>query len=390
MLDAKTLRKRIAHGCNPVEIAGYGRESTHKGYLTWLLNTEHWCKAGDAVRSILEKAKNKKEEGKQALIEDVIKNIPEKLETEYEKRCGSGTVDLVVKSTCNGRPFKLPIELKTDGKEGKNQLGRLSDKAEPRIGLVFLLGTSAIRDDIENGDRGIFVPLTVCEILDAWGELKSPQPGLDWMNSLRHEKYRLQHAFRIYNCAKEEECKLTEVGYRDKRNKYFSLLNLVRKEMNPSDWKFCDDGPETESRQTDRCKSSHGNWDLYDGGPQLGPVLNLKNNKNWLPIAINHTLPDNNTKIFWEFNCNFLVLKVQRFGSKAWINSLREKLRAYKNEYLNHADTLDIPRRSPRKNSQYITVGSWRISFCSAKDVANRACKIIEISRPIINEYAKN
>ena len=39
---------------NPVVIAGAGRESTHKGYLSWILSSEKWGGATALVSSLLE------------------------------------------------------------------------------------------------------------------------------------------------------------------------------------------------------------------------------------------------------------------------------------------------------------------------------------------------
>ena len=53
-IEFKNLATCIEKGTNPVEVAGYGRESTHKGYLTWLLNSEHWNDARKAIDLLID------------------------------------------------------------------------------------------------------------------------------------------------------------------------------------------------------------------------------------------------------------------------------------------------------------------------------------------------
>ncbi|MXX06071.1 MAG: hypothetical protein F4Z71_04850 [Gammaproteobacteria bacterium] len=347
-LDAKILKQRLAQGCNPVDIAGYGRESTHKGYLTWILNSEHWHLAGTAVLRLLEVALKKKCE-KQCKREELwLKLKPNEVRTDYEKKIGSGKVDLLVRAV-GSETDCLPIELKTDGKATKDQITKLSKKGAPEIGLILLLGTSAIRDDCMPNDKGNFVPLTISEILDAWSEFDLPQAATDWLNALTHENFRLENAFSM------RSEKLEEVGYRDSNHRYFALLHSVQEELN-------------ERRKE---------WRLYWGG--YNPVLNWKIDGKWLSVA------KGNAEVFWEFNNNKLVLKVWRRGdesiTKNWITDKQHKLSGLK--------FPEKPKkfRSARTGSTWISVMGWAdIPFDCARQVAEYALQIIDIAQPVLEE----
>ena len=143
-LTLSEIRNRIDKGCNPVEVAGYGREGTHKGYLTWLLNTWRWPGARDGLRRLVERAQWPSDSRREHATQ-WVHSFPREFWCEYERRFGSGKIDLLVQAE-NGA--NLPIELKTDSVADEDQLARMSsDPGNFPFGLILCLGSTAVRDD---------------------------------------------------------------------------------------------------------------------------------------------------------------------------------------------------------------------------------------------------
>jgi len=100
---------------NPVEVAGYGREATHKGYLSWSLNTWHWPGAKRFLHGLVR-------DGGLISQSDELTKV-KYFWTEYERNFGSRKVDLLIMGeTRSGKDLKLPIELKTDSQVSKEQM----------------------------------------------------------------------------------------------------------------------------------------------------------------------------------------------------------------------------------------------------------------------------
>lgn len=224
-------------------------------------------------------------------------------------------MDLFLRSE-KGNGLGLPIELKTDTKLRKTQLNDYSSNREDELGLVFLLGSTAVRDDYHNETtniNGCFGILTVEDILSSWKNLfhSMPQQGKNWYDSLRNEALRLNRAFEI----EKYEISITggkdadwrkKYGYRGnnyEKHLYFSKLNSVRKVL-------CDKNNELTK------------WNLYDGGRNT--VLNLKETKySWKDVP---NLGKN--QYYWEFNDNDFTLKVryeEKFGDNKIIEWIVKK-----------------------------------------------------------------
>ena len=359
IMAALTLDKvysRLCKGCNPVEVAGYGRESTHKGYLTWLLNTSHWPKAKDGLIRLVEAADEWPDDCHGKVIE-WIQQCPNEFHCEYERRVGEGKVDLVVKAENSSKYDQLPIELKTDGKVGENQLSKLSSDPKLCIGLVLLLGSSAVRDDSipEKAERGCFAPLTIGNILTAWKAMKSdmPRAGRDWLEALQHEQIRHNNAFDL---SSEKRKRV----YRDDKHMYYALLNSVRKVL---------------SEEHDELST----WSLYDGG--FNTVLNLQEDKwSWKEVA------GGNAKAYWEFNDCELVLKVKQCRkekiTRDWVAKTQVKVQ-------NLQPPCKVESRKPRKaraGSKWISVWRWKLPFDTASCVSERSVEIIRKIQPFVNQ----
>ncbi len=260
-LTLQQVMDRIHNGSNPVEVAGYGRESTHKGYLTWLLHTAHWESAAQALVRLVEAALPVWPDRHRASAHQWIQRCPDAVYSLFERRVGKGKVDLLVRAGNGDDRELLPIELKTDSKVRKGQLTKMSTENSPPIGLVLLLGSSAVRDDIlpEIEDRGRFAPLTFLQIIDAWQDFEMPRPGAAWLEALKHEQTRFTRAFEIGTDQ-------PRWAYRSDKHLFYALLASVKREL-------------------ENQYSEFGSWRLYDGG--WNTVLNLDsdNGWSWNPVA---------------------------------------------------------------------------------------------------------
>ena len=374
--EFKNLATCIENGTNPVEVAGYGRESTHKGYLTWLLNSDHWKDARKAIHLLVDSASITwpKEKGRyREIAENWKSKSPEKFWCKYERKIGNqkSKVDLLL-STNHGNNMNLPIELKTDTELRKTQLNNYSSNRENELGLVFLLGSSAIRGDYQKDStevNGCFGILTVEDILSSWQNLyqSMPQRGTEWYDSLKNEALRLNCAFEIKNydssifSSKDSDWR-KKYGYRgnndNKPNKhlYYSLLHSVKEILS--------------------AKGKFGNLLLYDGG--FNTVLNFRESKySWKDI------PNfGKNQYYWEFNDNKLVLKVkyaEKKGDdeiKTWI---KEKKQLIEKSDIGWLDGVKPNSPQSRGGNWYISVFHWKLTFDSAESVADQAVKIIEL-----------
>ena len=358
-LSLSSLATRLRNGCNPVEVAGYGRESTHKGYLTWLLNTSRWLYAKEALVCLIEAVDNESHDGHRKNAIRRIKQWPDEICTEFEKQVGRGRVDLLVRAGNAGVGAQLPIELKTDGTVGKQQLTKMSDDGTPPFGLVFLLGSSSVRDDCmpKTKDRGSFAPLTVEQIIAAWQHLDMPKPGRDWLDALQNEQTRLSNAFEI-NSSEQHQLKYRDV-YRDKKHWYFALLSSVKQELG-------------------RSYAEYGQWSLYD--IRFKTVLNLDEESQYSWNRVAH----DQAQAYWEFNDDVFTLKVKRLGkeecTRNWIRKVQRKISRSR---LPIGVTSRKPRAA-RKGSTWISVWQWTIPFHNASQVADFTIQVIDATHSIV------
>ena len=259
-----------------------------------------------------------------------------------------------------------PIELKTDGHLGTGQLDTLSSFS--KFGLVFLLGSSAVRCDSfhEPSDKiECWKWITISDIRNAWDSLydSMPQPGKDWYDSLKNEALRLNCAFEIENfdssICDSNDFEWWKYGYRNLDHLYFSKLNSVREVLH-------------DDKNNELTK-----WSLCDGGHNA--VLNLRESKHsWKDIP---NLGKN--QYYWEFNNDDFTLKVQYENEcgddkiKEWIVKKQDSLK----QRQNWPDGVTLKQTSkPRSNANwYVSILRWNLTFDSAESVAEQAVKIIEL-----------
>lgn len=369
--EIKNLADSIEKGTNPVDVAGYGRENTHQGYLTWLLNTWRWKDARKAIDLLIDSASitwPKENDRFRMISENWKRNFPEHFWCEFERGIGDKRVDLLI-CTNSGNNMNLPIELKTDTKLKKTQLNDYSSNRENELGLVFLLGSSAIRDDYQvdaTEVNGCFGCLTVEDILSSWQDLyrNMPQRGKEWYDSLQNERLRLNCAIEIENYDRSkcdsEVFGSWKYGYRSERHLVYSKMNSVKNVLH-------------ENKNKELTK-----WILYDG--VRNTVLNLRESKySWKDI------PNiEKTRYYWEFNDYKLTLKVEYTGAqgdgenKEILSWIKEKKDGINEKEWSWPDGV-TPSRPRKSEGTWISVFHWKLTFDSAQSVADKAVKIIEL-----------
>ncbi len=155
---------------NPVNVAGYGRESTHKGYLHWILDAETWDRGGEVLARLVAAA------GGPHL------GRVSGIYTEWEQPWGlRQRIDLVARFETDGRPMAVPIELKTDAPPGgkkQDQLERLNTGEDPGRAtparLLLALGSASVQDM----QLGGFIRLGPSQVVDALAPVTRGAPPL--------------------------------------------------------------------------------------------------------------------------------------------------------------------------------------------------------------------
>ena len=369
--EFKNLATCIENNDNPVEVDGYGPELTHQWYLTWLLDSRHWRDAREAIDLLIDSPSSYKcpEDNKlyQKIAGQWKRNFPQEFWCNFEYPIGNkGEVDLFLRSE-DGTGFGLPIELKVDDELQYNQLEKYSSGREDELGLVFLLGSSSVRDDSFH-NIGCWKWITINDILTAWECLygSMPQRGKMWYDSLKNEVLRLNYAFEIENYdisisgSKDPDWR-KKYGYRGDRIKkhlYFSKLNSVKNVL-------------YEKRNKGLME-----WKLYD--TRNNTVLNLNSEEYpWKNIT---NLGEN--KYYWEFNDEVLVLKVEfekeygDVGIREWIAKKQDRFK----QGWNWPDDVEFTSHKPRSDARdHVSVLRWKLPFDSAQSVADQAVKIIKL-----------
>ncbi len=366
-LDYVTLRDRLHAGKNPVEIAGYGRESTHKGYLTWILDTGRWPQAREGLERLLHRAWER-ERATRSLPRNSSRGVwwqapdpprlPPSFWTEFERRLGKSKVDLMVMSHHGGTKEALvAVELKTDSPPANQQFVKMSKHLGKKPGIVLELGSMAVRDDdVNRGGYADFGVVRPRDILEAWGTLDKPEPVAHWLEALEHEVWRLDNAF---NLTADEQKNWWACGYRSPKHVHYARLQRVRDALH-------------------RRYPDLGTWKLYDGG--YNTVLNLRRGAHsWRPMIYNPGLT-----AFWEFNDNRLMLKVRREKGardvKAWILRWQETAKRHRCPW-----PMETPKALKAK-ATWISVMAWKVPADAPETMAGAAAEVIRRFGALLDE----
>lgn len=354
------IAERIRGGTNPVEVAGYGHESTHKGYLAWLLDSHHWPGARVALERLLEAAEWPPGEQQRAAC--FLLALPPSFRCWTEKSVGGGKVDLLLAPGEQGARPRLAIELKVDSPPGRGQFQKmargLGKDADADVGVVLLLGTSAIRDDdLDRGGYDRFGKLTLGAILKAWEGLALPPPGQAWLEALAQEQQRLEAA---YGVPQPLSMDWRDVGYRSQRHLTYARLHAVHEAL--------------------KTTAIPGPWHLYDGGFNTVLCLEADSGRSWIPVA-------QGVAAFWEWNDARLVLKVQakeeapQAAARAWLKAFQQRAE----KVTCRVERGTVPKTA-RSGSTWISVLSWAPRFDNPRAAADDAIAVIDSFEPLVRE----
>ena len=328
---------------NPVNIAGYGRESTHKGYLSWIFNGDRWEGASAAFLAICKESKMS------PLPFRIIKKISCEWEWKLAKR---RKVDLVVFVETDTGKYAVPIELKTDsGQSGENQFEIMSggqiDGYEIPLRLIFALGSAAVQDF---KDIGKFIKLSNEDLLKAFADWKPEGFFGDWIESLSIEAARKAHGPEVYRrCVSKDNPTLryNNCGYRTYDHLMYYVLDHVRLKIGDS--------------LGDRFL-----WTLYSGG--YNAVLNF--DRRWKLRGLK-------AWVFFEFNNSTFVMKIQNQDSdKERIRQLLHLVRTNAVEWY-PANLTPVPPRSNKLDATWLSVLYWNLNIEDADAVGEMISSVI-------------
>jgi len=339
---------------NPVVIAGYGRESTHKGYLSWILTSGLNPIASDLLKALIDR-------------EDI-----KSTNCFYEQRIASHKIDLLIEIECSSGQYnklKLPIELKADsGPSGDTQFPdmtkHISAQNDYLPGRVFCLGSSSVQDH----EYGGFTAVTVEEIYRKWLPYyeKGPNYFKDWLAALSLELARKSLAQQLYNQTKQSENKFYDYGYRSYKHLMYYIYSNFREYLKQN--------------------GSINKWLIYDGGYNAvmnhstpidgwGNIESLKN-VNW----------------FFEFNDDDFCLKLHQGSNDPsavtkWVGNCIEQM--------NKVDPNNMLKTVFKKGGSYKSlwpkIAAWKVSFENFKIVHNRITEIMNLfgQNGVLGEISK-
>ena len=328
------LAKKESEG-NPVVVAGYGRESTHKGYLHWILTSYRWPGAIKAACLLIKHLGHEVDESRITLSECL-----------WEQRFGNRTIDLILTLyEDNVRVFKLPIELKADsGESGEGQLKEFSGYAKGDTSIsacaAFLLGAMSV----QNIDLGDFKPILPNDLLKIWEPLYDDGPSFlkDWLDAVALEESCRNLAHEVYKEWKVDGAPEPwwKYGYRSSNHLMMYVLDNVRTAL--KDKKTADD------------------WALYL--LRYNAVLNLDSKtENWQTIQGNEPC-----QWFFEFNDDYLILKVWTGKKCTDIDRLKQWVWD-KRDIILKMDIPSCPKPEPPGKTKWgtssFTVCSWKVDL---------------------------
>ncbi len=346
----KQLKRKEQSG-NPVVIAGYGHESTHAGYLSWILDSTKWSGAGKCLELMLQKACSKDGSNSPQSIGPIAQCHCER-EVSFGNR---RKVDLLVTAKLeSGETRKVPLELKTDSAGTKEQFTTMGKYASSedvyQYPMVFLLGASSVFTDRPWHDK--FTPLTVEDLLcGVFGKLPNDTPPFvqHYTEALATELGRKRLAIDCHRHGEQEP----QFGYRNKL-KMFYILNYARLILE---------------------RAEIGLWELKDGG--YNTVLNLnESDDSWQPCS---GVPD--MQWYFEFNDKKLCMKVYLGENETkvapgraleWIQRRQGEIRDLWGERL-----PKLAERKPNCTKTWVSVCNWTIDFSTDDSILDGVRTVI-------------
>ena len=359
--------KSLAVRENPVEIAGYGRESTHKGYLSWILDSRRNPFAPEVLKVLCEKANAARKYN--ALVCPL--ESPDECRCYWEKTLSERRkVDLVVVATWKDIEYAVPIELKTDsGASSSKQFEAMS--ATKSFGeipiaarMVFCLGASSVL----SFDTYDFVRCSIEDVLDVvkrCGNSSGKSFFSDWAYSVEAENLRLVHALDSYSEVKKGRAGFEDLGYRSMGHLFYFALSKLK------------------SKLEDVLPGS--TWNLYSGVHNT--VLNLEFGGRW------HRTREFRGNLFFEFNDDSLMLKLRdgefgeeenEMGRPNGVDEFRKMVdRVWVTILDKSPPDVPVPAKPKRRKGIYRSIARWRpFDLARPEEVAESVVKILRSCGP--------
>lgn len=372
-MDANVEKLReLSNRENPVEIAGYGRESTHKGYLSWILNSTKNPQAPEFLKALCLNA--------QVDIEPVASlrdmELPKSCDCMWERRLeAGGTIDLVAIACWDSQEYAIPIELKSDsGSSSEKQFERLSasktfDGTQIADRLVLCLGSaSALYLNPKNFGR-----CNLNSIVAAAGacEPQKKRFFVDWAEAVQAENLRQRIAISALGAIEAGDYGIGTLGYRTERHLLFFVLGQLKEKLE------------------DRMSSC--TWSLYSSGHNT--VLNHEvGDGEW------YRTREIDGNLFFEFNDRALVLKL-RNGEYPEGGSRKAQSVAPPNDPAKVAEVIEsigravlecnpksrvVPdaRRTRRSQGTYRSIVKWKFDLTRQDEVVEAVYEIMSKCGP--------
>lgn len=319
-LIPKTLNdlKRAHESCNPVVIAGYSRESTHKGYLSWMLDSRrNKVNAMDITRKLLSAAE----------IDIDFKSVHVAPEAKT-KTCNS-KIDLVLRLDPSAKgecSEEIPVELKVEsGPSGNKQLQNLNNQPS----IVLLLGSSSTRDFDWERYSNIKV-VRHSQLLELWKTFCNAGPLFlcHWLESVAMEVARKRLAHELYQRIIEKPTprgqatldELHSYGFCSDKHLWYYIYDAFRNVQEP-----------------------FKKWQIADGS--YNPVLSGPSKSLPLETGVQEAY-----KWYFEFNYGVLRLKLSKPEGDPYT---LEKLKDWRKRLVEQANDPSNEKLPAAKPSSY-------------------------------------
>jgi len=370
---------------NPVNIAGYGQESTHKGYLSWILDSDRNPKAIELATILVQRAAGN---WRHPFLGS--KHNPISIQRTWvttEEKVGKHFIDLMLHIEVKGKEYSeyiVGIEIKTDSgpssrHQFENMFDILYDNTPSCLGAIaLLLGTSSVMPHhiFFNG----FESLTFEDLYKLWYEeaFGSEQISLwhkgkqresnplrflhDYMRALAMETARKNLAHNFYLTRwydKDTDTDFRDFGYRSYRHPIMFLYPEIAKRLNG--------------------KIDNGYWIAEHSQHNSTLTCYYTDNRFTKPTNLD------GLEWYWEFVDDTLHVKVVNNNAnlsdvKKWLLDTKMAV-----TILPNLPVLTF-RKTPLRLGTWMTICKWEVDLTDIKE----ACKEILILTEIFEEYIIN
>lgn len=338
---------------NPVNIAGYGKESTHQGYLSWLLSPR--CPESTAIMESLVKMAG----AEHVKFSSTVNSRTEVVVSVKPRR----QIDIVVDVDDSS---VFAIELKTDsGPSGDGQLKEMSVHTiggkSVRAYLLLELGSASVMD-FQSGE--LFKVLRPAKIVAALSHLREKDTVLaHWLEALESETARAKNCAAVYRSWQltDKSISPTRWGYRSGRDLTFYILNCVREELKQI--------------------QSSGRWAIYSGGYNTVMCLYPPPDEHFLRETAWPAFRGGIGRPYFEFNDDHFILKCLNPQSDGSISvPLKETMKQIREEIGSISSREKDSRARPcqsRSKGNWLHIYKWELGLSDPRQTAADASDIL-------------